>query len=67
MKPQCKSVLNYIKKHRTITSREAFFVLSVSRLAARIADLRDAGYRIKTRLIRVPTAWGSARIAEYRL
>jgi hypothetical protein len=46
---------------------EALSILGVSRLAARISDLRDAGYWIDTIMITVPTRSGTARVARYRL
>lgn len=43
---QCEKVLNYIDKHGGITSMEAFSELGVTRLSARIWDLRHDGHNI---------------------
>ena len=45
---QEKKVLNYMKKNGTITSYEAFLHLGITRLSARIADLRSHGYNVIT-------------------
>lgn len=39
-------VLDYIKKHGSITSWEAFMKLNITRLSGRIYDLREQGYDI---------------------
>ena len=39
-------VLDYIKKHGSITSWEAFMNLNITRLSGRIYDLREQGYDI---------------------
>lgn len=39
-------ILEYIEKHGSITQLEATMELGITRLAARIADLRDAGHDI---------------------
>jgi len=65
---QNELVLNYMAKHGAITQRLASEQLGVSRLAARIDDLKEAGIKIKTELIHVPTRWGKkARVAKYTL
>ena len=43
---QNEKVLEYLKRHDGITSREASVNLSCTRLAARIADLKKRGYEI---------------------
>lgn len=49
MDRQCKKVLNYMKTYKTITTLEAFKYCGVSRLSARIWDLRNKyGYDIST-------------------
>ena len=49
MNRQCNKVLNYMKTNKTITSLEAFKYCGVSRLSARIWDLRNKyGYDIGT-------------------
>lgn len=47
MDRQCEKVLQYMKTNETITTLEAFDELGVSRLSARIWDLRNKyGYDI---------------------
>lgn len=49
MDRQCSKVLNYMKTYKTITTLEAFKYCGVSRLSARIWDLRNKyGYDIGT-------------------
>jgi biotin operon repressor len=45
---QCERIVEYINRYGSITSMEAMMDLGISRLAARISDLRDEGYRIKS-------------------
>ena len=44
---QCEMIVDYINKFGSITSAEAMMDLGISRLAARISDLKDEGYVIK--------------------
>lgn len=61
-------LLKYFKKHKKITSLEAFNELGDTRLSATIFELRKDGYNISSRLIKVPTRWGkTTEVAEYRL
>lgn len=49
MDRQCKKILNYMKTYKTITTIEAFNYCGVSRLSARVWDLRNKwGYDIGT-------------------
>lgn len=41
---QCEQVLNYIKIFGSISSMEAFQDLGITRLSARIWELRNEGY-----------------------
>lgn len=50
MDRQCTKVLNYMKTYKTITTGEAYKYCGVSRLSARIWDLRNKyGYDIGSR------------------
>ena len=40
-------ILNYIKKHKTITPYEAFEKLGCTKLATRISELREKGIKIR--------------------
>ena len=44
---QCEKVLDYMKSNGSITTMEAFRNLRVTRLPARIYDLRKAGVKIR--------------------
>lgn len=43
---QCEMVVEYIKEHGSISSMEAFRDLGITRLSARIWELRSSGYMI---------------------
>lgn len=60
MKTQCEMVMDYMRENGSITSMEAFSKLGITRLSARIYDLRKAGENIvQTR--RYYTTKGSAK------
>lgn len=44
---QAEMIVEYINKFGSITSRDAFNDLGVTRLSARIADLKSRGYSIE--------------------
>lgn len=39
-------ILNHLRKHKTITTLEAFELYGITRLSARIFNLRESGYKI---------------------
>ena len=46
---QCNRLLDYLKDHKKgITTYQAFSILGIHRISARIADLRERGYEIET-------------------
>jgi len=47
---QCERVLEYMQRFGSITAAEAVMDLGVYRLSARIADLRNEGYEIKSKM-----------------
>jgi len=55
--------LLYELKRRSVTPRDALLKLGIYRLAARIHELRNSGYDIRTDLIK----YGGARVARYTL
>lgn len=69
-KSQCSRLLKYLKDHkRGITTYEAFSVLGIHRISARIADLRQRGYKIDTIMHReevdgMPKIWGQYVLRE---
>ena len=44
---QCEDVLAYMEQHGGITQLEATNALGITRLSARIFDLREKGYNIE--------------------
>lgn len=48
---QKDKVLQYIKVKGSISSMQAFYHLGVTRLAARIADLRERGVEIESKTV----------------
>lgn len=65
---QNKRVLEWLARWRSITQREAMSSLGISRLAARVYDLREAGHKIEREWVTVTNRWGEeCRVARYRL
>ena len=48
---QNDKVLNYLKEHKKITSMDAINNLRITRLSARISDLRERGIDIDTEIV----------------
>ena len=61
---QRAQILQALKNGARLTPRDARVLFNSERLAARICELRQAGYEIKTKLIAVPSG---KRVAQYRL
>lgn len=65
---QNEMVIEYLKENKVITDREAFAELAIRRLAARISDIREMGYPIKTVMVTKPNRFGKyTTYAEYHL
>lgn len=65
---QIDAVLEYLQKHGSITSMDAFHVLGVTRLSSAIFDLRQRGHVIETESVEVKTRYDTkTTIARYRL
>ena len=65
---QNEQVLYHLEKVGSITAAEAMTRYGIGRLAARIADLRDKGIRIKSETVEVVTRWGKkGHYARYTL
>ena len=46
---QCNRLLRYLKSHKSgITTYQAFSILGIHRISARVADLKKRGYKIDT-------------------
>lgn len=57
------TILNHLLTSAPITSIEAFNFFGCTRLAARIDDLKNKGFQIKTELIPI----GQTRYAKYSM
>lgn len=62
--PQTRKVLAHLERTGSISPLEAFGVYRITRLAARIKELRDVGFNIVTDLKEDATG---TRYASYRL
>lgn len=60
---QSQSILKHLKAGRTLTPLEALRKFGTLRLSGRILELREAGYRIRTKLVSVR----GKRVAEYQM
>ena len=66
MKGSKLRILEYLKKNKSITSMEAFEMFGITRLSARIFELRDLGYIIDTIMTEGVNKYGeSCRYAKY--
>ena len=64
---QEEKIMQYLKRHGSITQREAIF-LGIYRLGARIFDMKQAGEKISVENIRVRNMDGShSYVARYSL
>jgi len=68
MKSQNERVLEYMKEHDGITSLQAYEKLGVTRLSARIKDLRTQGNIIFSDPVEVENRFGDmCKVSMYRL
>ena len=68
MATQCERVLKYMQDFGSITHQQANADIGVSRLAARISDLRRRGHKISSRMVTAKNRYEeTVRFAEYRL
>ena len=69
MKGSKLRIIEYMRKHNgMITSQDAFKYLGVTRLSARIKNLRDLGYNISTIMIDGQNRYGEpVRFGLYKL
>ena len=64
MTSQCDSILLFLQSGRELTPLEALEMFRVFRLAARIEELREAGYDVRTRMVRQGRkGWAAYRLA----
>ena len=64
---QKDEILAYMKKNNGITTMQAFRHLGVTRLSARIFDLKEDGNRIECETIVVKTRRGTEHVTRYYL
>ena len=67
---QAQALLNYLQKFQGITSTVALRELGIARLAARVYDLRRAGYNVEKTMISVDSRYderGRTLVAWYKL
>lgn len=63
---QCNALLKHFESGRSITDTEANIMYSIGRLAARVYDLRSAGYPIKGDMVTVKNQFGKpCRVKRY--
>jgi len=61
-------IIEYMKKHKGITSQDAFRDLGITRLSARIKELRELGYNISTIMVDGTNKYGErVRYGLYKL
>ena len=63
---QAKQILQMLKRRKGITAAEVYEATGCMRLAARVHELRNAGYNIATELVQQESGIG-APYARYRL
>ena len=65
---QCEQVLQHMRDHGSISTIEAFFNYGITRLSARIWELRRDGYDINTDLVTVKSEKGVKKhYARYKI
>lgn len=62
---QTKDILNDLLTGARITSLEAINRYGCTRLAARIKNVEEMGYKVERRMVEVPTRNGKTKVAEY--
>lgn len=65
---QCERILRHLRDYGSITQAEAQAEYGVTRLAARIDNLRERGHAIKSELVQGKNRYGEkTRYARYTL
>ena len=62
---QEQTILSYLQEGNTLTSMAAFNLFGITKLAARVSDLRKKGYPIQNDLVNVPTRYKPVKVANY--
>ncbi len=67
---QCEMMLNHMREHGSITSREAMYDYGIGRASGRVFDLRKRGYDVETTMetglnrYGIPTRYARYTLAE---
>lgn len=64
---QKERILDYIQTHGSITTMEAFSNLHITRLAARIEELKRDGHKIHCTIVTKDSPEGPVRFGRYSL
>lgn len=65
---QCEKIIRYMKDFGSITTMQAFDDLDITRLSARIYDLKALGYKIKTETVKRRNRYGEKKVySKYSL
>jgi hypothetical protein len=65
---QCDRVLEYLGSGKSITSVDAWRELGITRLSARISELKSVGHPISKKTIKVPNRYAEVcSVAEYSM
>lgn len=59
---QCEKIVRYMKDFGSITTMQAFDDLDITRLSARIYDLKALGYKIKTETVKRRNRYGEKKV-----
>lgn len=54
------TILAYLRENPWMTSRDAFKLYGITRLSARIKELRDMGYNIETVMVETTTRFNES-------
>lgn len=62
---QVQRIAEYLKDHGSITTYEAFRHLGITRLSARIWDMKDRGWEFKRETISKKNKYGNVSFTKY--
>lgn len=65
---QTERILEHLNKYGSISQKEAFLEYGIMRLASRISDLKNKGFKIKKEMVKSKNRRGeTVRYAKYSL
>lgn len=62
---QVQRIAEYLKDHGSITTYEAFRHLGITRLSARIWDMKDRGWEFKRETVNKRNKYGAISFTKY--